>query len=90
MKNKNQKIKVGSGVETHYGSNIRICISVEDLPEEHTFEYNGNTYIKLNVKKLFTADKFGKTHIVTVDTWKPNGHNQGKKTNSPSDDGMPF
>lgn len=90
MKNKKQKIKVGTGTRIFYGRTIRIDIRIDDLPEEYTYQYDdGIRYIRLNVNEL-QVPKHNKTHSVTVDTWKPDEHNQGKKTNSPSDDEMPF
>jgi len=73
-----------------YGRKISIDICINALPKEHTYQYDGITYIRLNVNELQVPTKYGKTHSVTVDTWKPDKHNQGKKTNSPSDDGLPF
>jgi hypothetical protein len=79
------KIFVGSGVEFgKYGDvNIDICLS--DLPAEYRVksEKNGKVYIKLTVSKKKEKDQYGKTHSVTINTWKP----EKKKDNS---DNMPF
>ena len=65
-----ERIYVGSGKSTNeYFTNISVCLS--DLPKEHIFEYNGKKYIKLAVGKKKEVDKYGKTHFVSVDTWKP-------------------
>ena len=69
MKN---KIYVGSGKEFgQYGDvNIDICLS--DLPAEwrKKSEKNGKIYIRLTVSKKKEVDKYGKTHSVSVNTWK--------------------
>ncbi len=46
-----------------------LCIS--DIPKEHTFEYNGKTYVKVNINVKDEADQYGKDVSITVDTWKP-------------------
>jgi len=46
-----------------------LCIS--DIPKEHTFEYNGKTYVKVNINVKDQADQYGKDVSITVDTWKP-------------------
>lgn len=46
-----------------------LCIS--DIPKEHTFEYNGKTYVKVNINVKDEVDQYGKDVSITVDTWKP-------------------
>ena len=46
-----------------------LCIS--DIPKEHTFEYNGKTYVKVNINLKDEVDQYGKDVSITVDTWKP-------------------
>lgn len=46
-----------------------LCIS--DIPKEHTFEYNGKTYVKVNINVKDQPDQYGKDVSITVDTWKP-------------------
>ena len=67
----NEKIYCGSGTEKFDGNLIEITINLSDLPRKHMFEYNEKKYIKLKVQKKREADKFGKTHSVEVNTWKP-------------------
>lgn len=38
---------------------------------EYVYEYNGKHYVKLNISKKQSPDQYGKTHSVSVDTWKP-------------------
>jgi hypothetical protein len=68
-----EKIYVGTGKEFgQYGDvNIDICLS--DLPKDwiKKSEKNGKSYIKLTVSKRKEADKYGNSHSVTVNTFKP-------------------
>ena len=67
-----EKIYVGNGVSKFDGQMVSMSVCLSDLPKEHMFEYNGKRYIKLNVSaKRDGADEYGKTHYVTVDTFKP-------------------
>ena len=67
-----EKIYVGNGVSKFDGQMVSMSVCLSDLPKEHMFEYNGKRYIKLNVSaKRDGADDYGKTHHVTVDTFKP-------------------
>jgi hypothetical protein len=66
------KIYVGKGKKSNYGIKVSICLS--DLPAEHiTTANNGKKYINLEVSEMKQPDQWGKTHTVTVDTWKPTG-----------------
>ena len=65
-----KKKYVGSGKQVHENIiNISICLT--DLPREFINQYEGKKYIRLTVMKKKEVDKWGKTHSVTVDTWKP-------------------
>lgn len=67
-----QKIYVGNGVSKFNGEMVSCSLCLTDLPQEHMFEYNGKKYIKLNVSsKRDGVDEYGKTHYITVDTFKP-------------------
>ena len=66
-----EKIYVGAGTSKFDGNLVSCSICLSDLPSEHIFEYNGKKYIKLNVQKKKEADQYGKTHSVSIDTWKP-------------------
>lgn len=46
-----------------------LCIS--DIPKEHTFEFNGKTYVKVNINVKDEVDQYGKDVSITVDTWVP-------------------
>tara|TARA_R100000935_G_scaffold25980_1_gene45892 strand:- start:19 stop:279 length:261 start_codon:yes stop_codon:yes gene_type:complete len=67
-----EKIYVGNGVSKFDGDMVSCSLCLTDLPQEHMFEYKGKKYVKLNVcSKKDGADEYGKTHYVTVDTFKP-------------------
>lgn len=77
------KIYVGHGVEKFDGDMVSVSVCLTDLPKEHMFDYEGKKYIKLNVQKKKETDKYGKTHYLCVDTWKP-------KEEKKDDDELPF
>jgi len=81
------KIYCGSGIEKFDGKLIEITINLSDLPKEHIFEYEGKKYIKLKVQKKKEADKFGKTHSVEVNTWKPDAKKEEPESKK---DDLPF
>jgi len=64
-----------------------LCIS--DIPKEHTFEYNGKTYVKVNINVKDQLDQYGKDVSVTVDTWKPDQQPIEGVSNEEKDD-LPF
>jgi hypothetical protein len=67
-----EKIYVGSGISKFDGNMVSVSLCLSDVPKEHMFEYNGKKYVKLNVSaKKDGADEYGKTHYVSVDTFKP-------------------
>jgi len=75
-----EKIYVGNGVSKFDGQMVSMSVCLSDLPKEHMFEYNGKRYIKLNVSaKRDGADEYGKTHYVTVDTFKPEAKKEPAK-----------
>ena len=64
-----------------------LCIS--DIPKEHTFEYNGKTYVKVNINVKDQPDQYGKDVSITVDTWKPDQQPIEGVSNEVEDD-LPF
>lgn len=82
-----EKIYVGSGKEFGQYGDINISINLSDLPKEFINEYKGKKYINLTVSKKREKDEFGKTHAVTVNTWKPD---QKTETNHDDSDDLPF
>ena len=77
-----KKIYCGSGKkEKEWARKISVCLS--DILEEHTFEYNGKTYVKLNVVDKKEVDQFGKDIFLTVDTWKPDSSKSSQSSQPP-------
>ena len=69
-----KKIYVGNGKKNPKYDLINFSICIDDLPEEHiNGGKNGKKYIKLTMSQNYKGevDKFGNTHNVTVNTWKP-------------------
>ena len=70
-----EKIYVGTGKKHPDYEIVNVSLCLTDLPKEHIFEYKDKKYIKLKVVEKKEVDKFGKTHYVEVDTWKPEQKN---------------
>jgi len=94
-----ENIYLGNGTEKFQGDLISFSLNLSKLKEakEHIFEINGNKYIKLKVcKKKESPDKFGKTHYVQVDTFKPEPKNEfverpvGDEGSDGQEDDIPF
>ncbi len=82
--NQNQKpIYVGSGVEKFDGDLIEVSVCLSDLPAEHRFEYNGKWYAKLKINRKRETDEYGKTHSVSINTWKPDQKQNEKQVATP-------
>ena len=82
-----EKIYCGSGVSKFDGQMVSTSLCLTDIPKEYMFEYNGKKYVKLNVSaKRDGADEYGKTHYVTVDTFKP----EPKKETAKKEADLPF
>ena len=66
-----EKIYCGSGKEKFDGDLIAVSVCLSDYPDEYINEYNGKKYLRLNVQRKREIDQYGKSHSVSVDTWKP-------------------
>jgi len=67
-----EKIFVGSGKSYGQYGNVGINICVSDIPKEYIKESkNGKKYLRLNVCKMKSTDKFGNDFYLEVNTWKP-------------------
>jgi hypothetical protein len=49
---------------------VEVSLKLEEL-HDHTFKYEGETYVKFNVAKLKEPDQYGKTHTVYVSVKEP-------------------
>ncbi len=65
-----------------------LCIS--DIPKEHTFEYKGKPYVKVNINLKDEVDQYGKDVSITVDTWKPDSQPIEGISKDEKDDSLPF
>jgi len=64
------KIKIGNGQKkSEKWLKSSICLS--DIPEDKTFEYNGKTYVKVDINISDSPNKFGKDVNIAIDDWKP-------------------
>jgi|TARA_R110002073_G_C9054363_1_gene544276 hypothetical protein len=84
-----EKIYVGSGKSKFDGNLVSCSLCLTDLPAEHIYEYNNKKYIKLNVQKKKEEDQYGKTHSVSIDTWKPDAKKETAPPVKEKDD-LPF
>jgi len=81
------KIYVGNGKENEQYGFVNFSVCLTDLPQEHVTEFKGKKYINLTVSKKRETDQYGKTHTVTVNTWKPEGQTQ---SSGKDEDPLPF
>jgi hypothetical protein len=79
-----EKVYVGRGKEitTQYGSMININLSHKDLV------VNEKGYCNLTISKMKQADKWGNTHSVSINDYKPKQSMGNKSDLSISD--LPF
>ena len=89
---KDERIYVGKGVKARGGYDIINISLAKSKLESHWYEYNGDEYIKLTVGAKKETDKYGKTHTVWVNNWKPEGESKPapKVEKAPLEDDMPF
>lgn len=62
---------------------VTLCL---DKAKDHFFEYNGNTYVKLNVNIKPEKDQYDKDVSLSVNTYKP----PAEKTEVVADSDLPF
>lgn len=56
---------IGKGKQVENMDIVEVSLNMAEL-QNHSFEYEGETYVKFNVAKLKEADQYGKTHTVYV------------------------
>lgn len=61
---------VGKGKQVENRNIVEVILNRTEL-QNHTFEYEGETYVKFNVAKLKEADQYGKTLTVYVSVKEP-------------------
>lgn len=75
-------IYLGNGTEKFQGDLISFSLNLTKIKDakEHIFELNGQKYLKVKVcKKKDSPDKYGKTHYIQVDTFKPDANKQNQE-----------
>jgi len=76
----NNKIFIGNGKEIGTFGTVSVSICLDDMPQEHIkLGKNNKRYISLYVNKNKQVDKFGNTHSITVNTFKPDSANTKQK-----------
>ena len=94
----NEKKYVGKGKKSGQYDLVNFSVNLTDLPKEDIYEYNGKKYINLTIGALKEIDKYGKTHSVWVNDYKPEkkadtkqGEPKDQNTDSQTDnDNLPF
>ena len=56
---------IGKGKQVENMDIVEVSLNMAEL-QNHTFEYEGDTYVKFNVAKLKEPGQYGKTHTVCV------------------------
>ena len=100
-----EKIYVGKGKTIGQYGHVSFSIDI-DAVTPYIFEYNGKRYVKLILTQMRQPDQYGKTHTVSIDTWKPeenqknqnpvekipeaHGNSIESKSSEDNDDVIPF
>lgn len=56
---------IGKGKQVEKMDIVEVSLNLAEL-QNHSFEYEGETYVKFNVAKLKEPDQYGKTHTIYV------------------------
>ena len=82
---------VGNGVQSgDYYINLSLK---ESQLKPHFYDYNGERYVRLTVGKNKEVNEWGKTHIVWINDYQPDGNKEKGATNNATvkaGDGLPF
>jgi hypothetical protein len=65
-----EKIRIGNGTKKS-DKWLKSSICLTDIPKENTFEYNGKTYVKVDINIFDKPNKFGKDVSILIDEYKP-------------------
>ena len=55
----------GKGKQVENLDIVEVSLNMAEL-QNHTFEYEGETFVKFNIAKMKEPDQYGKTHTVYV------------------------
>jgi hypothetical protein len=84
---KKQQIRLGSGKkinDTFLSSSLCITDALE-----HSYEYNGKKYIKLNISIFAEPDQYGKNVKITLNDYDPKSKDT-KAVSIKTNDDLPF
>jgi len=82
----NEKKYVGNGKKVGSYDLVNFTIS-EEKARGSWIEYNGKKYLKLTIAPKKETDKYGKTHTIWVDEYKPE---QPKEVEQKEETDLPF
>lgn len=76
-------------VQTRYGDIVKVSLCLDDIPEEEVYvsEKTGKRYVTVDVKEMRSQDRFGNTHSVEVNTYKPDSKRTGTRKSYRDDSG---
>ncbi len=61
---------IGKGKQVENRDIVEVSLNLAEL-HDHTFQYEGEIYVRFNVAKLKEPDQYGKTHTVYVSFKEP-------------------
>lgn len=71
MAEREKPIYLGKGKEIGQYGKVAFSICLDAIPTDSIFEYKGKKYVKMIMSKNKMPDNYGKTHSVSLDTFKP-------------------
>lgn len=67
-----EKIYVGQGKVVGRFGIISASVCLEDLiPHGQKSPKNGKTYVNIDISEMRAPNKWGKTHTISINDWKP-------------------
>jgi hypothetical protein len=85
---KKQAIRLGSGKkinETFLSSSLCITDALE-----HSYEYNGKKYVKVNINIYAEPDQYGKDVKISLNDYDPKKANESKPVSINTKSDLPF
>ncbi len=67
----NEKKYVGNGKKVGNYDMINFSVCLSDIPKDLIYEYNGKKYINLTIGAKKEVDKYGKSHAIWLNEFKP-------------------
>lgn len=79
------KIRIGNG-QKKSEKWLKSSICLTDIPKDKTFEYNGKTYVKVDINIFDSPNRFGKDVSISIDEYKPKEQSEKPKAQPSNDD----